>query len=306
MTAASTVPKLQGKKDQKKETMKQNQKFNEMHEKLEEIIDDIENNKIDKAAIIAFARRFPLGLNISDKDSGETILHRLLHARVYDRDLYKTLLDIGASPCIPDNDGFTAALLAADYGIDPACKIFPLLLADCNVYYEHHEAGRPDMWMVALMGIDHKGGNPKAVTALLQYGTKIESPESVAEPCHLIIKNDYPRAKETVEAFLRNFDKKRNWESRRSIVPGRTVIYDKEMMDVEKLNNNRSYFYNVRELAKDGAIQTLYNTSLFPPKLNKSPITRRPWKSDSRYLKSYDDMTLETLMNGIKELVKKP
>lgn len=283
------------KQDQTK-IKKQNQKFNDMHEKLQELIEDIENGKIDKAAIKAFARKFPLALNIRDSNSGDTLLHCLLNARVRDRDIYKTLLDFGASPCIPDSDGYTAAHLAAHYNLDPECVIFPMLLADCNVYY-YGAAQAPTLWDIAIDGC-----HPKAVAALCKYGAVIYKYGEIEDAFYKIVRQGYPRAKETIRAFLNNFKKERNWNNH-EVVPGSTVIYDQHMMNIDEMDDTRMYFYNSRELAKNGSIKTLYNTNLSPPKLDKSPITRRPWKTDSSHIKEYPTMTSSEMISGIQDLL---
>ena len=312
MTSSSNKPQINNKKTNNAQTVnkkekKHNQNFSDMHNKLQELIQDIEDGKIVKAKIKDFAKNYPLALNIADQKTGETLLHRLLRANVKDVDLYKALLASGASPCIPDRNKFTAAHLAADYNFDPDCVIFPLLIADCNLSpFDWVKYPRSDMniWQIAIYGSDSRGGNPKAIAAMCKYGAIV--PGDIDSAFGVAIHEKYPRAEETVRAFLENFDKKKNWDSRRAIKPGHTVVYDDQMMNLEEPAWDRPYFYNTRELSKNGSITTLYNYGLLH-KLEKSPITRRPWRgSGDRYIQEYDPMEYSELMRRIETIVNPP
>ena len=263
-------------------------------ENIGALIKDISIGNIDKAAIVAFARKDPDALNSSDKDTGRTLLHCLLLAQVRDADLYKTLMNLGASPCVRDHRGLTAAHLACDYYIDPEASILPLMLmlSDCNMSEKHIS-----IWDIAIDTC-----NPKGIEAICQHGAIVHDPTRVSLKMELIVLQKAPRAKETVLAFLENFDKERNWNNSLKIVPGHTVIYDSDMMNVNENNKHKAYFYNVRELAKNGSITALYDMGLYPPKLDKSPISRRSW-TDTQYLELYMRDALGLFTKSIKRLL---
>ncbi len=265
-----------------------------VHDNVDALIKDIGIGKIDKAAIVAFARKHPDALNSSDKDTGKTLLHCLLLSQVHDVDLYKTLLNLGASPCVRDHRGLTAAHLACDYYIDPEAIILPFMLADCNMPEKHNTLS---IWDIAIDTC-----NPKGIEVICQRGAIVHDPTRVSLKMELIVLQKAPRARETVLAFIENFYKERNWNNSLKIVPGQTVIYDSDMMNIDAINERRTYFYNVRELAKNGHIATLYEMGLYPPKLDKSPISRRSW-ADTQYLQLYMRDALGLFTKSVKRLL---
>ena len=216
-------------------------------------------------------------------DHEMTPLGALVFNHVEDPEYYKMLIDAGADPCITFmKDGFTPLHLAVDYFHDPKCKVLPLLIRECNLN-KVTSAGFSPLYIAVT------SCNPLAIKYLLERGALVSDAKSFYDIMGHTVKNKLPRSKETVISFVNAFQPK-NWTGGQyKVAKGETVIYDHEMMDIDDIKNGRQYFYNVRETRKDGTITTLYDKALFPPKLTKSPITRKPWY-DHTHLKTYTNV----------------